>query len=220
MRKTIKFSDEASFLSESGKMFLGELQLDGSNPDAPEGVRRDWEIVAKWLGHTSGELSSESFDRLGKAWNAYLAIGLAPSAELQTAFDLFAKQVSDVPKGDRAPTEVMNVFDRLLATDEAIKAKRAADLEVERERFRPIFAGLKGENQQSWWRRQPPIVRNWLFASGVWMVLMFLYAMFFDPFDTGGWTNMSDDETLQFTLILFVPMGAGALFYIYQKWVK
>lgn len=218
--RTINFSDEASFIRESGKLFLRELQEDAANPNAPERITRDWETIARWLGHTSGNLSAASVDKLERAWTGYLAIGLAPSAELQNAFSHCAKKLGSVPVSDRAPTEIMDVFDRLLATDESIKSKRAADLKAERERLAPMFARLKGHARPSWWRRQPFIVRNWLFGSGVWMAFMLLYALFFDPLDTGGWKYMNDKEALQLIFILLIPVHAGAIFYIYQKWVR
>jgi nitroreductase len=218
--KTINVTDEASLLKSSGMKFLGELRQDGARPDAPESMRNDWGVVAGWLGHSAGELSAFQSDKLERAWVAYLAIGLAPSFELQSAFSHYSEQFSDVPKSDRAPTEVMNVFDRLLATDDKIKAKRAADWKAEEERFRPLFAKLKGEKQPSWWRRQPPLVRNWIFSAAVWAVFMFVYAFFFDAFDTGGWYYMDDDETMRFVLIVLAPVGAGAVFYAYRRWVR
>ena len=201
-------------------MFLSELERDGSGPDAPEAIRRDWQTVANWLEHTTGELSGQNSGKLGKAWNAYLAIGVAPSFKLQSTFDLLAGQVGKVPTRDRAPTAVMNVFDRLLATDIEIKAKRESDWRAEKERFRAMFEKLKDDKRANWWRRQPWILRSWVFGSGVWMTFAILCTVFFDPFDVGGWEYMSDDETTQLALILLAPIGAAAVFFAYCRWVK
>ena len=212
--KTIEFSGEARFLKESGKMFLSELAEDAAQPGAPEQIRADWKTVADWLGATA--LTSENSDRLSKAWIAYLAIGLAPSFKLQSAFDDISTKIGNVPASDRPPTEVMRVFDRMLATDAEIKAKRAADWKAEEERLRPILAELKGEKRPNWWRRQPAIVRNWIFASIVWGIGLTVYAIFFEPF--GGYVD--DDEMGQFLLLLSAPVAAGAVIYAHHRWVR
>src|SRR3546814_3971671 len=140
-------------------MFLSELRADGSSTDAPEGMRKDWTIVAEWLEHTAGDLTSQQFEKLEKAWIAYLAIGLAPSVELQSAFQHYSEQFPDQNKADRAPTAVMNVFDRLLATDAQIKLKRTSALKAVEERFRPrpeeSRVGTEGERQcRSGWAQK------------------------------------------------------------------
>lgn len=218
--KIINVTDEASILRSSGMMFLGELRRDGTRPYAPEPVSNDWRLVADWLGHSAGELSAPQSDKLERAWTAYLAIGVAPSAELQSAFSHFSEQLADLPKSDRAPTEVMDVFDRLLATDDKIKAKRTADWRAEKERLRPVLAKLNGEKRPSWWRRQPPLARNWIFGAAVWASFMFVYAFFFDAFDTGGWDYMDDKATIRFVIIVLAPVSAGAAFYAYHRWVR
>lgn len=218
--KTINFTDEADLLRQSGMMFLSELRAVGSSPEAPEGMRKDWTIVAEWLEHTSGDLTSQQSEKLEKAWIAYLAIGLAPSVELQSAFQHYSEQFPDQNKADRAPTAVMNVFDRLLATDAQIKLKRTSDLKAVEERFRPHFDKLRTEAKSSWWRQQPPMVRNWIFGATVWAAFMLVYAFFFDPFDVGGWKYMDDLETTQLALIALAPVAAGVVAFVYRKWVR
>lgn len=216
---------ESDLIRQSGTVFIRELLSDGLQPDIPPQLREDRLTIADWLGYNVGELTTPQSQKLEKAWNAYLAIGLAPSMELQTAFDHYGRTIQDVDKADRAPPEVMRVFDRLLATDEQIKIKRSADLQNLETRFRPHFDKLRPKAKGSWWRRQPPIVRNWVFASAVWVALVAIYAYFFDPFDVGGWDRLTSlssysDELGQLYLIMLVPVGAGAVTYAYRRWVR
>ena len=217
--RTIAFQDEADFLVQSGLTFLDELKSEGTRPGAPEGIRRDWETVANWIGYSSGNLTTEQTHKLEQGWAAYLAIGLAPSLELQSAFSLFSEQIGEIDKAHRAPTEIMDIFDRLLATDDKIRAKRAIDRQEELARLRPLFDGIKS-GRQSWWRRQSQGFRKWAFCSIVWAAFIFIYARFFDPFDTGGWRYMSESENTQFLLLLFAPVAAGTALYVYNRWVK
>lgn len=219
-KRVISIRDNSSFLRESGKMFVEELQQDALEANASDSLRRDWQTVSDWLDCASGKISADQLERVEKAWIAYLAIGLAPSANLQSSFDFISKQLGDALEADRAPTAVMNVFDRLLATDVQITEKRKTDWKAEEARFRPIFDGMIGKAPQSWWRQQPPIVRSWIFGSIVWMAFMTLYTVYFDPFDTSGWDYMDDKEMMQFALILIAPVGIGAVCYAYQRWVK
>lgn len=220
MSRIITVSSDTSFLIEMSKVWLTELQQDSRGPDAPESLRRDWGIVAKWLDHASNDLSDNSLKKFEKAWMAYIAIGVAPSLTLQPIFDDLARKIGEPSTADRAPTEVMDVFDRLLATDKEIELKRALDLEIEKAKLRQIFDEFNCETQKNWWRRKPLVVRKWLFLSFVWMGFITLYSMFFDPFGAGGWESMDEEHTTRFYIIMMAPMGIGAITYAYQRWVK
>jgi hypothetical protein len=217
---TIDASNGSDFLVQSGLIFIGELKADGERSDAPPGIRRDWTILADWLGHKSGELNAVELKKLEGAWMAYLMIGLAPSHKLQPAFSFFSEQNHVVERRDRAPPEIMSVFGRLLATDDEIKIKRAADLARTEEQFRPLLAQLTGKKRSSWWRRQTPLVRTWIFASVVWSAFLFFYAFFFDPFDVGCWGGMRDEQNARFAVLILAPPIAGFVFYAYRRWVK
>ncbi len=201
-------------------MILKELQSDASCSSASNEIRHDWAVVADWIDYQSGDLTLAQSQKLAKAWTAYLAIGVAPSAVLQSTFSHFSEQSGEEDKKDRGPTNIMDVFDRLLADDEKITAKRAADLKIEQERLRPIVDELNRRRQPSWRRRQPPFVRNCIFLSIVWATFIFLYALFFDPFDTGGWSHMDEAETTQFALIVLAPVGVSIVLYAYRRWVR
>jgi len=216
----LEFSDEHELLAKSGLMFIRELRADSKRDDAPDGVREDWALIARWLPHSTGELSNQSISKLERAWASYLAIGLAPSHSLQSAFDHFSKQIR-ASKADCAPTEIMNVFDRLLATDSQIAAKRASDIEAERATIAPIFAELRNPKQRpNSWRKQSLQTRQWIFFSGLWFAGTYFYAFLFDPFDEGGWNYIESEQFTQLFVIAILPILAGLVIKIYRRWVE
>jgi hypothetical protein len=106
---------------------LHQLSTDAATPVS---VVNDWKVIERWLGCTGRDLTSIDDERIGKAWKAYIAIGVAPSFELQPTFDTLSDQYKQQGysfKSDKPPTEVMDVFDRFLASDADIKAKKAKD---------------------------------------------------------------------------------------------
>lgn len=221
VERVIRVTDDpADFHRQSGLVFLEILKEEAGQPDASDGMRRDWEIVARWLEHRSGSFTPVQSKRLEAAWTAYLSIGHAPSVALQKDFKMFAEQLAGTDKRDRPPAEIMDVFDRLLATDEEIRTKRAADWKQTEAEFRPLVDNLRGKPRPGWWRRQTPLVRNWLFGSLVWATLILVTALFFDPFGAGGWDRMNDEELVRLWLILLAPLGVGFTFYAYRKWVR
>ncbi len=46
---------------------------------ATDGICKDWATIRLWLGDCNSELMADHLEKIGKAWRAYLAIGLAPS---------------------------------------------------------------------------------------------------------------------------------------------
>ena len=209
----ISLTDETDFLLKSGLHFVGELKQDAATPSSPESVKRDWQILASWLGHDTGPISSVQCDKIKSAWAAYLAIGLAPSFKLQSSFDNFSEQLKSSGVG-KAPTEVMDVFDRLLATDEEIESKRLFDWASEKKRITPIF---EGADRRGWWQRQKAPVRKWLFVSILWGCLTFLYAAVFDPFDVGGWSDLDEAQLLRVIVIAALPLLSGWIYKLYLR---
>jgi len=125
---TIRISDEIDIYADSGAAFLRELQEDAKTPGSPSQVRRDWQIVANWLRCEGRELRQLDFETFGAAFRSYLADGVAPSPALIKPFSEFKRLAKDqswpvVP----VPRELVAVFARLLATDDAIKEKGAAE---------------------------------------------------------------------------------------------
>lgn len=220
VKRTIWVGPENHFLVESGLMFVDELRADSASPEAPQSMRDDWAMIARWLAWTEGEFTAAQSEKIKSAWTHYFAIGLAPSIKLQEQFDFFARELKDWPKDERPPTEIMNVFDRMMASDEDIATKRKLDLETEAKRLRPLFVKVSKREPGGWWRALDSRTRKWLFACVVWAVLMTIYAVYFDPFDTGGWDLMDDEDTQRYLLILAAPIAGGLVWKVYEKWIK
>lgn len=131
---------ESEILAQSGAFFVKTLRDLAFSDTGTPSVKADWKIVEAWLENYGTPLTDTELEKVQDAWLAYLAIGLAPSFALQGPFDALSaaikKQIVITP-AHKAPTKVMDVFDRLLATDKDIKEKRASDIEAERKRFEP-----------------------------------------------------------------------------------
>lgn len=139
---TIYLDSGSDFMADSGAHFVLTLKKLSEEKNAPADILNDWRVIEKWLGCAGREISQADEEKIGRAWRVYFAIGLAPSFTLQPIFDKISEQYQqdgDSYGGDKAPTEVMDVFDRLLATKEDISAKRAHDIEVEKAKFQKVF---------------------------------------------------------------------------------
>lgn len=145
-KNIITVGEGEDFLADSGKFFITMLKKSSADPRLKPGaggrLKRDWGIIETWLGCSGRELNQNDFDKIGKAWKAYIAIGLAPSFKLQETFDQLSEKYKKEGysfKADKAPTEVMDVFDRLMATEEEIKIKRKSDIEKDKAMLKEAF---------------------------------------------------------------------------------
>ncbi|QZC96105.1 hypothetical protein K2E96_08575 [Pseudomonas sp. ERGC3:05] len=146
MERTSSLPLAHDLIANAGGTFVGMLKDLAQDAKATEGIRNDWTTIRLWLGDCDSELSTDHLEKIGKAWRAYLAIGLAPSHELQTLFDATHERFNTAQaKCDRPPVEIMNTFDRLLASDAQIKAKRASDAKEEGEKLARIIGKLPGK---------------------------------------------------------------------------
>lgn len=218
--RRVVITNDTDFMRQSGAIFVDELRIDAAHPKSSSEIRRDWAIIARWLQHTAGNLTASQQRKIEMAWIDYLSIGLAPSQKLQPVFDMFAQNMNNADKTYRAPVEVMDVFDRLLASDTDIEHKRAADLKDTKAQLQPFLDKVNKNRRRPWWRRQSSAMRQWIFAACVWATLMTIIFRFFDPFDIGGWDRMNGDEMIRFYLIALIPVAAGLIFYAYRKWVR
>lgn len=143
-RKAIVVGPGSDFIADSGVHFVLTLKKLSAEMNAPAFLLNDWRIIEKWLGCAGRDTSPADEEKIGKAWRAYYAIGLAPSIGLQPVFDKISEQyrLSGCSyRTDKAPIEVMEVFDRILATKEEITAKRAYDIDVEKIKLQKVFGG-------------------------------------------------------------------------------
>lgn len=214
--------DSGSFIAQSGVYFIRVLLDMARRPEASASIRADAKIIMEWIGYSSGDLTLDQCEKISRGWKAYIAIGLAPSEKLQSAFTQFRATLPIVTTQDRPTEQVMDAFDRMLATDNEIKVKRAADAKAVEERFRALSQTLAAREtpDASWWRQQTPLVRRWVFVAVVWAAFTFIYALFFDPFEVGGWLSMGGDEMNKLALIMLAPVAGGAVSYSYQRWVR
>jgi len=221
---TITVGKESDFLVDSGIAFIDELKIDSQHRNATPSLVNDWKIIEEWLGCSGRELNNEDNDKIGKAWRAYLAIGLAPSERLQPVFTHLSNQYRKDGRSyqlDKPPTKVMDVFDRLLARDDEIEKKRKHDLSSERKKLESILnkSGMP-KRGISWWRNRRKGFRKWAFGSVVWIVLVLLFVVVFDPFNNGAWRYMDDEEYLKMFFVMAIPLLAGGIKYAYDRIVK
>lgn len=151
--------DLSTLLHEAGHLYLEELLVDSRRPDAPQQITDDVNAVLNYLGVVDPEdITAEHHERFARSFEAYLREGRAPSAELEGAFRRFASWLLriyrtlkglDVEMSD----EIRGVFDRLLATDDAIAAHTSAR-EVrplwETIKDAPVTAAESAEMQAAW----------------------------------------------------------------------
>lgn len=206
------------FIANAGCSYVRELREDAHRAKTTEGIRKDWTIISLWLGDCDTELSADHLEKIDKAWRAYLGIGLAPSHELQPVFDSVHERFNTAEaKHDKPPVEIMDVFDRLLATDNQIRAKRASDAKAENERLAKIIGRLPGTNKKGLWSRQSRSLRGWIFVSVAWAAIALFIIIVFDPLDFPGWNWADERDFLKVMAIVFLPVVAGLLKAAYSK---
>lgn len=129
-------SDLSTFLHETGHFYWSLLSEMAAHPEAPDGLRADWQAVRDWVKAEEGKpLTVEQEEKIARGFEQYLREGKAPSAGLKAAFAKFKKWLTDIYRaasdlGVEINDEVRGVFGRLLATDEQIAATRAEDVDL------------------------------------------------------------------------------------------
>ena len=138
-----KDADLSTFLHETGHKWLDEMQRDALDAAAPESIKADAGVIAKWLGADDlSNLSTEQHEQFARGFENYLMEGRAPSSALASAFRKFKSWLIRIYKSAaalRVPMndEIRGVFDRMIASDDAIASWRAA------EKLEPVFATAK-----------------------------------------------------------------------------
>lgn len=127
-------ADFSTFLHESGHFFL-EVQNDiASRADAPAEIRADMETTLEWFGvpdlatwdAMTLEQKRPHHETFARGFEAYLFEGKAPTADLAGLFSRFRSWLVNVYRSLAAlnvqlTPEVRSVFDRMLASAEAIE---------------------------------------------------------------------------------------------------
>ena len=133
-------ADESTFIHESGHYFLDIMTDIAGRSDAPEQVRADIQTLMDWFGVKDlDEWNSLSLDekrqfheQFARGFEQYLRDGEAPSSKLAEIFKQFKDWLISIYKSSKEldvelTDEVRGVYDRMLATDREIEAKREAD---------------------------------------------------------------------------------------------
>ena len=156
-------ADLSTFLHESGHFFLEVMADMATRPDAAPAMRADFDTLLGWFGVTgtpeadpattwhlmSLEEKRQFHEQFARGFEAYLFEGTAPSVEMQGIFQRFRAWLTNVYESLKAldvtlTDDVRGVFDRMLASDEAIKTAEAV------RNFAPVFqtpeqAGMTAE---------------------------------------------------------------------------
>lgn len=220
---TITVGPNFDFVADSGVFFINTLKKLAENSNPPTSIANDWKVTESWLQCAGRPLSDQDNDKIAKAWRAYIAIGVAPSEELQPMFTDFSNRYQRdglVYVQDKPPTKVMDVFDRLLATEAAITTKRKQDWDNERKRFEAVLGKVAPRKESSWWRSKSKNFRVWAFGSGVWAFLVLVFFAVFDPHNYGTWKYMRNSDYIEMFCIMAIPLLAGGINFIYEKFVK
>ena len=132
-------ADLSTFLHESGHFFLDTLTDLASREGAPQAIKDDLQTflswaggkdIADWQGRTL-EQQRNVHEKFARGFEAYLMEGKAPTQALQPLFARFRSWLVNVYRsvsslGVQLSPEVRGVFDRMLASDQAIRETEAA----------------------------------------------------------------------------------------------
>lgn len=129
----LKNADLSTYLHETGHWALDIYSKIATHPEATPEIKTDMDTLLNWFGVESLEKwNSMSIDeqrphheQLARGFEAYLMEGKAPSAELSPVFARIRAWMVNIYKALKnlnveLTPEVRGVFDRMLATDEAI----------------------------------------------------------------------------------------------------
>ncbi|OYW20219.1 MAG: hypothetical protein B7Z52_02555, partial [Burkholderiales bacterium 12-64-5] len=132
----------STFVHETAHWYLTTLEKMGRMPDAHPFVIEQLAAVRNWAGKhpefqiydEAGQITPEGVEvqeMFAETFEAYLREGKAPSSAMRSVFAAFKswllrvyKQLTDIGGRVRLDAEITAVFDRALATDEAITAAR------------------------------------------------------------------------------------------------
>lgn len=138
---------------------LGNFAKD---PAAKSQIIRDAETLTIWLREDITNLSADAQKKLKTAYLAYLSLGRAPSYSQKALFEQFAnKQDAKERVQYKPPTEILSIFDRMLASDAEIKEKRAADHKAHSEKLSQIAAAARIVNSSSQLKAKTETLSKW-----------------------------------------------------------
>lgn len=144
-------ANESTFIHESGHYFLDVLTDVAMKNDAPSQVKADVQTLMDWFGvkdldewrNLSIDEQRAAHEQFARGFEQYLREGEAPSTALEKVFKAFKDWLTKIYKSSEElqveiSPEVRAVYDRLLATDEQIRAKEEIDTPS-------LFGGMEPE---------------------------------------------------------------------------
>lgn len=153
-----KAADASSFLHESGHIFLELYRALAPNNEA---IASEFERVKEWLGADGDVFTTEQHEQFAEGFETYLFEGNAPSVELQGVFTKFRAWFTRIYRSLKDMNTQLNplardIFDRMLATEDAIEtARRANDLRVSE-----AFAGIMKPETAEIYRNEVELARQ------------------------------------------------------------
>lgn len=122
--------DLSTFMHEAGHLYWRAMSEIAALDNAPEQIAQDVATVRAWVGAKDGAtLTVEQEEQIADAFLEYIRKGDAPSVDLQSAFQRMKGWLMRIYRGvrDTLPKinkDISDVFDRMLATDDAIERVR------------------------------------------------------------------------------------------------
>lgn len=125
-------------IHETGHFLLERLRLAAQGENTSPQIVEMWAAARKWLGNDGGTLTVDQHEQWARGFEAYALEGKAPSAELRSVFQRFKSWLMNIYRSVRAlnvelDPQVRDVFDRMLASDDAIRRYR------DQQALNPIF---------------------------------------------------------------------------------
>jgi hypothetical protein len=138
-----KNADLSTFMHESGHLYLEMLADLATAPNANEQIKADYQAVLNWFGVADRNgIKRDQHEQFARGFEAYLMEGKAPNVALRGAFMRFKiwltrlyQQMTNLNVS--LSPEVRGVFDRMIASDEEIKAAES------KQNFQPLFIDPK-----------------------------------------------------------------------------
>lgn len=144
-------ANESTFIHESGHYFLDVLTDVAMKENAPAQVKADVQTLMDWFGvkdleewrSLSIDEQRAAHEQFARGFEQYLREGEAPSTALEKVFKAFKDWLTKIYKSSEElqveiSPEMRAVYDRLLATDEQIRAKQEAEAPT-------LDSGMKSE---------------------------------------------------------------------------
>lgn len=140
-------ADLSTFLHESAHAFFEVMGDLAEMAGAPEELKADYAALLKWLGiDKRSDIATEHHEKIARAFERYLREGKAPAPELKGIFDQFKSWLRDIyrviagsPLAVKLTPEVRGIFDRMLASENAITMASA------KENILPLFPDVRPE---------------------------------------------------------------------------